>query len=128
ILAGAHAAAWPISQHPTAAETFCANHLGMILYGALLLAAFCTAFYMFRLYFLVFEGEFRGTPEQEHHLHESPPAMIGVLWVLAIGSIVVGFTGMPDALHEGWDRFGEWLGPTLPPQSREETAKGFLAM
>ncbi|MBK9015037.1 MAG: hypothetical protein IPM82_13720 [Saprospiraceae bacterium] len=33
-----------------------------------------TAFYMFRLLFLTFFGEFRGTEEQRHHLHESPAA------------------------------------------------------
>src|SRR5881392_1799776 len=35
------------------------------------LAAFCTAFYMFRLVYLTFFGAFRGTDAQEHHLHES---------------------------------------------------------
>ena len=34
--------------------------------------AFLTAFYSFRLIFLTFHGKFRGTHEQEHHLHESP--------------------------------------------------------
>ena len=35
-------------------------NLGHWLYPVMLLAAGCTAFYMFRLYFLVFEGEYRG--------------------------------------------------------------------
>ena len=39
------------------------------------LTAGMTAFYMFRLYATTFLGNFRGTHEQEHHLHESPPAM-----------------------------------------------------
>jgi len=84
------------------------------LYGILLLAAGCTSFYMFRLYFLVFHGKFRGTHEEEHHLHESPPAMTIVLWILAIGSIVSGFVGIPEFLlpeklaHYG-DYFGHWL-------------------
>jgi NADH-quinone oxidoreductase subunit L len=34
-----------------------------------------TAFYMFRLYATTFLGKFRGTQDQEHHLHESPSAM-----------------------------------------------------
>ena len=34
-----------------------------------------TAFYMFRQVYMTFFGEFRGTHEQEHHLHESPPSM-----------------------------------------------------
>ncbi len=37
-----------------------------------LLTAGLTAFYMFRLVSLTFYGAFRGTPEQEHHIHESP--------------------------------------------------------
>lgn len=40
-----------------------------------ILTSMMTAFYMFRLYYLTFHGKFRGTHEQEHHLHESPKAM-----------------------------------------------------
>ncbi|HSP15791.1 MAG TPA: NADH-quinone oxidoreductase subunit L [Thermoanaerobaculia bacterium] len=54
------------------------------------LAAFCTAYYMFRLVFLTFFGEFRGTHEQEHHLHESPATMTIPLIVLAALSTVGG--------------------------------------
>ena len=39
------------------------------------IGAMMTAFYMFRLYAMTFLGKFRGTHEQEHHLHESPTAM-----------------------------------------------------
>ncbi len=31
---------------------------------------------------MTFFGEFRGTHEQAHHLHESPPSMASVLIVL----------------------------------------------
>ena len=58
-----------------------------------------TAFYMFRLYFLTFTGSFRGTHEQEHHLHESPFSMTLPLMVLAGFSIVGGFIGMPEIFH-----------------------------
>jgi len=61
-------------------------------------AAAMTAFYMFRLYHMTFSGTFRGTDEQAHHLHESPPAMTIPLQVLAVGSIVVGFLGIPHVL------------------------------
>ncbi len=47
------------------------------------IAALFTAYYMFRLFFLTFTGSFRGTHEQEHHLHESPPTMTIPLIVLA---------------------------------------------
>jgi NADH-quinone oxidoreductase subunit L len=76
---------------------------------------------MFRLYFLVFEGDFRGTEEQKHHLHESPPAMTVVLWLLAIGSLIVGFLGIPDVVHEGADKFSEWLSAVVGAQAREES-------
>src|SRR5579859_3102788 len=51
-------------------------------------AAGLTAFYMFRQVYMTFFGEFRGTHEQEHHLHESPPSMSGVLVVLGVLSVV----------------------------------------
>jgi len=58
-------------------------------------AAALTAFYMFRLYRMTFGGSFRGTSEQAHHLHESPASMVVPLQVLALGSVLVGFLGMP---------------------------------
>jgi NADH-quinone oxidoreductase subunit L len=71
-----------------------------VLYYAALAAALMTAFYMFRLYFLTFTGSFRGTHEQEHHLHESPVAMTFPLIVLAILATVSGFVGMPEVFGE----------------------------
>src|SRR5690606_26475390 len=52
-----------------------------------LLAAFFTAYYMFRLLFLTFSGQFRGTLDQKKHLHESPRSMTIPLIVLAVLSI-----------------------------------------
>ena len=49
-----------------------------------MIASMLTAFYMFRLIFLTFFGKFRGTHEQEHHLHESPASMTFPLIVLAV--------------------------------------------
>ena len=57
-----------------------------------------TAFYMFRLYHMTFSGAFRGTHEQEHHVHESTSSMVIPLQVLALGSIVVGFLGIPHVI------------------------------
>ena len=57
----------------------------------LILGALMTAFYMSRLYFLTFWGKFRGTEEQEHHLHESPLSMTVPLMVLAVLSVGGGF-------------------------------------
>ena len=67
-------------------------------------AAFCTAFYMYRLVYLTFYGKFRGTHEQEHHLHESPASMTIPLWILAILSILGGLLSLPHGL---------WHGPSL---------------
>jgi len=67
------------------------------------IAAFCTAFYMFRLVYLTFEGKFRGTHEQEHHLHESPRSMTVPLIVLAGLAIVGGFLGVPKFMTFGKD-------------------------
>ncbi|MFT3748248.1 MAG: NADH-quinone oxidoreductase subunit L [Agriterribacter sp.] len=62
------------------------------------LGAVMTAFYMFRLYATTFLGKFRGTHEQEHHLHESPKAMTIPLVVLAIFAAISGFIGVPAVL------------------------------
>ena len=81
----------------------------------------------------VFWGKFRGTDEEAHHLHESPPAMTIVLWILAIGSIVSGWVGIPDSLlpenleHFG-DLMGKWLAPVVAAQSRSESKTEFLVM
>ncbi|PYQ32499.1 MAG: NADH-quinone oxidoreductase subunit L [Acidobacteria bacterium] len=64
--------------------------LGVWIWAIGTVAALFTAFYMFRLFFLTFGGSFRGTQEQEHHLHESPWTMTVPLVVLAAGSILGG--------------------------------------
>jgi len=77
------------------------------------LAAFCTAFYMYRLLYLTFFGSFRGTHEQEHHLHESPPSMVIPLWILAVLSVVGGLLSLPHAIWHGWS-LASWLHPVIP--------------
>jgi NADH-quinone oxidoreductase subunit L len=83
-----------------------------VLYGIALFAALLTAFYMFRLLFITFTGKFRGTQEQEHHLHESPVAMTLPLIVLAIFSIAGGLIGVPEVL-KGNDWLGHFLSPVI---------------
>jgi NADH-quinone oxidoreductase subunit L len=61
-----------------------------------MIASMLTAFYMFRLLFLTFFGKFRGTHEQEHHLHESPASMTVPLMILAALSVVGGLLGLPE--------------------------------
>lgn len=87
------------------------------------LTAGLTAFYMFRMYFMTFEGDFRGKDHkiqeellakagvtlsgEEHHgekPHESPLTMTFPLMMLAIPSVFIGLLGMP------WNnRFEEFI-------------------
>jgi NADH-quinone oxidoreductase subunit L len=75
------------------------------------LTAGMTAFYMFRLYATTFLGKFRGTHDQEHHLHESPAAMTIPLVILAILAVVGGWIGIPDVFIKD----GHWLEQFLSP-------------
>jgi NADH-quinone oxidoreductase subunit L len=87
--------------------------LPKVLYGVALFTAGLTAFYMFRLVALTFWGGFRGTPDQEAHIHESPPTMTVPLVVLAFLSIISGYAGVPILEHG--NRIGEFLSPVLMP-------------
>ncbi len=81
------------------AATFQSGHFA--LFGAALLAATLTAFYMFRLLFLTFYGTSRVLPEALHHLHESPQSMTLPLAILAGFSAVIGLlVGFPPG--RGW--------------------------
>jgi NADH-quinone oxidoreductase subunit L len=84
-----------------------------VLWGLAVFAAMMTAYYMFRLYFLTFTGTFRGTHDQEHHLHESPGAMKFPLIVLAILAIIGGFVGVPHLLG-GHNEIATFLQPVIP--------------
>jgi len=80
----------------------------IVIFAVGTVAALCTAYYMFRLVFLTFFGEFRGTHEQEHHLHESPPTMTIPLIVLAALSAAGGIVLV-------WNHnLARWLEPIYP--------------
>ena len=81
-----------------------------------------TAFYMFRLYVMTFSGQFRGTNEQEHHLHESPSAMTIPLIVLAVLSVIGGFVGIPEAFAPNAHALEHFLSPVIA-KSAEESHK-----
>jgi NADH-quinone oxidoreductase subunit L len=68
-----------------------------LLFAVGLLTALLTAAYMGRLLVLTFFGRFRGSPEAEHHLHESPATMLAPLVILALGSIAAGYALFPSA-------------------------------
>lgn len=89
-----------------------------IYWVMLFILAAVTATYMFRLYYLTFHGEFRGTEEQKHHLHESPSNMTLPLIVLAIFSVVGGFINLPHFIGHGhYANLMEWLKPVLTEES-----------
>ena len=80
------------------------------LIGAI--TALMTAFYMFRLYFLTFEGKERFG--QSLHPHESPSVMTIPLIVLAILAAIGGFVGIPALFSgEGGNKFESWLAPVF---------------
>ncbi len=60
---------------------------------------------------MTFQGGFRGTHDQEHHLHESPKAITIPLIVLAILSVVGGWIGIPEIFMHGGHRLGTYLEP-----------------
>jgi NADH-quinone oxidoreductase subunit L len=97
-----------------------------LVWGLGSIAAFCTAYYMFRLVFLTFFGQFRGTHEQEHHLHESPATMTIPLIVLAALSTI---GGLALAWHHN---LAHWLAPIYPELegrvSEFEIANEYLLM
>jgi len=115
-------------------ETFLHGH--QILWGVGVLTSLLTATYMFRLVHLTFHGEERfGAVEHAHghddhgpahaapqhhstaapqhsHLHDAPAPMAFALIVLAVGSILAGYVGVPHALG-GHNNLGAWLEPAF---------------
>ena len=82
-------------------------------YWAVVIAAFLTSFYSWRLIFMAFFGK----PKDEHafeHAHESPPVMTGPLVILAIGALGAGFVFANYFIEHGYTEF--WRGAlfTLP--------------
>ncbi len=57
----------------------------------LVIAAFCTSFYSWRLAFMTFHGHPRADRETMAHVHESPNVMLIPLYVLAVGALAAGF-------------------------------------
>ncbi|HRP38569.1 MAG: NADH-quinone oxidoreductase subunit L [Chitinophagales bacterium] len=70
------------------------HNIGLWLVASL--ASLFTAFYMFRLVFLTFNTNFRGTEEQQKHLHESPSLITIPLIILAALAVVGGAMGIPE--------------------------------
>jgi len=89
-----------------------AFHANRAVWALLLLGAFMTAFYTFRLVFLAFLGAPRMSKEVAHHIHESPAVMTVPLMILAALTIVTGWAlGVPS---DAGTRFQRLLAPVLP--------------
>ncbi len=78
------------------------------------LASILTAFYMFRLMYLTFYKNFRGTDEQKHHLHESPALITFPLVVLAVLAAIGGAISLPG---------NSWLNNYLAPLFGEKAGE-----
>lgn len=104
---------------------------GVLLWGVGLLVSGMTAFYMWRMMAKTFSGEFRGTEEQEHHLHESPLSMTLPLMVLAVLSALAGWLNAGMLGIHKFDEFlgetVEWRGTTEPLKVEHGTELGLLA-
>ncbi|HJU10128.1 MAG TPA: NADH-quinone oxidoreductase subunit L [Candidatus Binataceae bacterium] len=82
------------------------------IWALLWVGAGVTAFYMFRQVYMTFFGDFRGTHEQEHHLHESPLSMTSVLTVLGILSLIGGAVMLPRFIAQ-FTPFENFLDPVF---------------
>ncbi|CAB5504780.1 NADH-ubiquinone oxidoreductase chain L (EC [Bathymodiolus thermophilus thioautotrophic gill symbiont] len=72
------------------------------VYYTVVAGVFITAFYSFRLFFLVFHGESRVDSHTESHLHESPLSITLPLIMLAIPSAIIGYFTIEPMLFMGW--------------------------
>ena len=136
-------------------DTMIPSGVGWFVLVTLFVAAVMTAFYMFRLYFLTFTGDYRsakkvaaegdegeahddahGDHDDHHHgypekPHESEPAMTFPLIVLGVGAVLVGFLGLPHAFVPAeWVWWGHWLEPSISTLSAggEDHTAAYVAM
>jgi NADH-quinone oxidoreductase subunit L len=86
--------------------------LGAFLWVIGFITAGITAFYVFRAVYLTFFGDSRVSEEAKHHLHESPAVMTVPLIILAAGSVVAGWIGIPEVL-KGSNVFHHFLAPVF---------------
>jgi NADH-quinone oxidoreductase subunit L len=92
--------------------------------------AFITSFYMFRLWFMTFFGDYRGATEHDHggahshgghgDPHESPMVMLVPLMILAVLSVGGGWVGIGG-------RFEHFLSPVFETHSASVVATETLS-
>jgi NADH-quinone oxidoreductase subunit L len=113
-------------------QTYSTGHTVLWVIGAV--TSLLTAIYMFRLVFLTFHGE-RAAAGHGHdahghgahghggHLHDAPPAMAIPLVVLALGSVLAGYVGVPHALG-GDNRIHGFLESSFHPAAAGTASHG----
>jgi NADH-quinone oxidoreductase subunit L len=93
-------------------KAFSGAHGSLALWIVAVGAAAMTAFYMTRQVAMTFFGKFRGGEKLERHLHESPGVMTWPLILLAAGSVLAGYVGVPHAFF-GSNRIEGFLEPAI---------------
>ncbi|MBA2422603.1 MAG: NADH-quinone oxidoreductase subunit L [Chitinophagales bacterium] len=88
-----------------------------IVFTILCITSVLTAAYMYRLYFMVFWGRFRGSPHQQEHLHESATVITVPLIMLAALAAFSGFLGLPHNISNT-NLLSEYLAPVFVGNSR----------
>ncbi len=104
--------------------------LDMVVFVLLIVAAFLTAFYVFRMIYMTFFGQFRGGAEAEaheehpaaasahgtHHVHlaESPLVMVAPMVILAVAAVISGYLANPLGVTSFLGIEGHWFSHFLP--------------
>ena len=94
-----------------------------LVYWLVLGGLFVTAFYSFRMFFLVFHGEPRMDAHTREHLRESPAVVTIPLILLAIPSVMIGAVTIGPLLFDGW--FGEAIVVSARHDVLAELGKGW---
>jgi len=95
---------WPLSGFWSKDEIVAASLAQPVLFYLAMITVFMTAFYMFRVIFLTFGGEYRGGSSEAHAKpHESPLVMVWPMVLLAVLAVVSGFWNVTG-------QFGQFMG------------------
>jgi NADH-quinone oxidoreductase subunit L len=130
---------------------FAASRVNLAYWGIGVFTAFLTSFYMFRLWFLTFFGEYRGAAEAHDRaprqagvpapgghdghggIHESPRVMLVPLVVLAVLSVMGGWVGstrfdkfLSPVFHSNAAAYGDTPAATLPAQEHTDEGRSEL--
>ena len=91
-------------------------------FWALVIAAFMTSFYSWRLIFLTFFGKERGDKHTHEHAHESPMVMLIPLGVLSLGAVFAGMIWYNQFFGHA-DQVGKFYGIPVAEAHADDHAK-----